>query len=224
MNRNALKIIAVATMLIDHIGLFFFDNLIWLRLVGRIAFPLFAFFIAEGMRYTKNRKKYALTMLLFAVVSQIPYMFLFGYFNLNVLFTFLYAILVIYVAEINKPAIGKVEKTFMLIILGLIIVLLGYLGVIDYGVLGVALVLVFYFIRKPMFRYLAGALVLLLMVVEDLLLYGVSALSFVQVASLLAIALLFFYNGEKGRVNLKYFFYVFYPSHLYLIWLISLFV
>ena len=223
MNRNVLKIIAVISMLIDHIGLLFFDNLIWLRLVGRIAFPLFSFFIAEGMRYTKSRKRYALTLLLFAVISQIPYMFIFGFLKLNILFTFLIAILAIEVVEWKNVLVGKVEKIFILLVMGIIVSVLGYLGIIDYGILGVGLVLVFYFIRKPMFRYLAGALVLALMVVEGLL-YGISALSLVQIASLLAIVLLFFYNGEKGRVNLKYFFYVFYPTHLYIIWMILIIV
>lgn len=224
MNRNVLKIIAVISMFIDHLGLIFFDNLIWLRLIGRIAFPIFAFFIAEGMRYTKNRKKYVLTLLLFAVISQIPYMFLFGFFKLNILFTFLYAILFIYIVEIKNIAVDKVLKIFILMILGLIVCLLSYLGVIDYGSLGVSLVLVFYFIKGPILRYMAGVLVLVLMVAEDLLLYGFSASNFAQLVAIISIVLLFFYNGEKGRVNLKYFFYVFYPAHLYIMWLVLLIV
>ena len=61
MNRNVLKIIALITMLIDHIGCIFFPNIIVFRVIGRLSYPIFAMFIAEGYYYTKSRKKYVFT-------------------------------------------------------------------------------------------------------------------------------------------------------------------
>ena len=100
MNRNALKIIAVVSMLIDHIGWQFFPDAIWLRIIGRIAFPIFAFFIAQGMFYTRSRKKYILNMLWIGLVSQVPYTFLSSrMYNLNIMFTFIIAALIIVLIE-----------------------------------------------------------------------------------------------------------------------------
>ena len=75
MNRNILKIVALVSMLLDHIGLFVFPGVVWFRLVGRIAFPIFAFFVAEGLKYTKNKKRYILMLLGCAFLTQIPYAF-----------------------------------------------------------------------------------------------------------------------------------------------------
>ena len=92
MNRNILKIIAVVTMIIDHIGLFLLNDNLVCRFIGRISFPLFAFFISEGMRYTRSRKRYALNLSIFALITQIPFGLLLGWKHFNVLFTFLIAV------------------------------------------------------------------------------------------------------------------------------------
>ncbi|MEG1942513.1 MAG: TraX family protein, partial [Angelakisella sp.] len=73
MTSFTLKIIAIAAMLIDHIGYMFFPDMIIFRLIGRIAFPIFAFFVAEGIRFTHDRKKYLTRLLLLAVISEIPF-------------------------------------------------------------------------------------------------------------------------------------------------------
>ena len=92
MNRNVLKIIALITMIIDHVGFCFFPDIIWFRVVGRIAFPIYAFFIAQGMYYSRNKQKYITTLFLFGVLAELPYMFLNNnIFKLNVMFTFIFA-------------------------------------------------------------------------------------------------------------------------------------
>ena len=68
-----LKLIALTTMFIDHIGAVFFPQVTLLRVIGRISFPLYAFLIAEGCRYTRNRGRYALGLGVFALISEIPY-------------------------------------------------------------------------------------------------------------------------------------------------------
>lgn len=69
MPGNILKLIAALSMLIDHVGLMFFPNQLWMRAVGRLAFPIFAFFIAEGFRYTRSKLRYLLTV--FALASPV---------------------------------------------------------------------------------------------------------------------------------------------------------
>ena len=68
-----LKLIALTTMFIDHIGAVFFPQVTLLRVIGRISFPLYAFLIAEGCRYTRNRWRYALGLGAFALISELPY-------------------------------------------------------------------------------------------------------------------------------------------------------
>ena len=89
MNRNVLKIIAVVTMLIDHVGAHLFPDVVILRWIGRLAFPIFAYFITEGMKYTRSREIYVLLLSLCAIVSQVPYGLIFGFRRFNTIFTFL---------------------------------------------------------------------------------------------------------------------------------------
>ena len=69
----ALKCIALITMIIDHVGAILYPEARVLRIIGRIAFPIYAFLVAEGFYHTKNVKKYMLRLLLFALVSEIPF-------------------------------------------------------------------------------------------------------------------------------------------------------
>lgn len=222
MNRNHLKIIAVLTMIIDHVGAFLVGNNVIMRLIGRLAFPIFAFFIAEGWRYTKSRKKYVLTLLVFALISQIPYVLLHNWWNFNILFTFLISILCIYLIEgynLN-PTLNMV----WLVVTGLFLVLSQMFGVVDYGALGVLLVVAFYFIKDQKVRLAIGAAILCVMSLRDFAISGYVLRGFTQFVSLISIGLLAFYNGEKGKANLKWLFYITYPTHLLLIYIITLIV
>ena len=75
--QDMLKILACMTMLIDHIGAIFFPYIAWMRIVGRISFPLYAFLLAEGVHHTRNLKKYGLRLLLILVLTELPYDLLF---------------------------------------------------------------------------------------------------------------------------------------------------
>jgi len=74
LSGNALKLIAIVIMTIDHIGMQLFPNILMLRIIGRLAFPIFAYMIAEGCTYTKDRRKYLITIAVFAAVCQIVYL------------------------------------------------------------------------------------------------------------------------------------------------------
>ncbi len=207
-------------MLIDHIGAYIFPDAYWLRCIGRLAFPIFAFFIAEGMRYTRSRKRYVLTLLVFAIISQIPYGFLREFYYLNILFTFLIAIFAIFLIENYK----KNETLYMiyLLLLGSFLLFVEFLNIVDYGIFGVLLILVFYFVKDKKLSLSLGAACLVLLTLKMMLFAGFTLRSTVQFLSILSLLLLYFYNGNKGKVNLKWLFYIFYPLHLLVILIITL--
>ena len=103
---NALKIIAAISMVIDHAGLMFFPNMEIFRIIGRLAFPIFAFMIAEGCRYTRNRLRYWGMLTALASLCQIVYYFFDGSAYFSVLVTFSAAILVIYALDYWKRRQG----------------------------------------------------------------------------------------------------------------------
>lgn len=222
MNRNILKIIAVISMVIDHIGAYLLPSYFWMRWIGRLAFPIFAFFIAEGLKYTKNRKKYVLTLFIFAIISQVPNALLTSWYDLNILFTFLISILIIYLVEtFNKL---EVLKLISLIIISVTLIICDLYGIVDYGIFGVLLVVVFYFIKDRKISLIIGGVCLILITLRNMLFDQFTVQSMCQITSVLAIALLFSYNGQRGRVNLKWLFYIFYPAHLVVIYIIQVLI
>ena len=219
MNRNALKIIAALTMLVDHLGLSFFNNFWLLRLIGRIAFPIFAFFIAEGWKHTSNRKKYVLNLLICALISQIPYGFLHNFWNLNIIFTFLVAIFCIFMIENYQK--HSILYLICLTLIGSLAVFSMFFNFLDYGFFGVLLVIVFYFFKGKL-KWILSALTLILMSLMNAILGGFTPFSFVQFFGLVSLLLLMLYNNQKGKANLKWLFYIFYPLHLTIILLIKM--
>lgn len=224
MNRNVLKIIALVTMVIDHIG--------WLlipaptsyifRAIGRIAMPIFAFFVAQGYHYTRSKKRYILTLLFWSVISQIPYGFILGPFNFNFIFALFLSTVCIFAIENFK------QHKFWCSVLLIIIVALSlpfFPPTINYHCFGILLVLAFYFIKDKPMSFLAASVILVGIGVQHCISYASDGLyGLAWFASLLALVLLYFYNGKKGRLNLKYLFYAFYPLHLTVLYLISLYV
>ncbi len=220
-SRDFLKFIAVFTMLVDHIGKIFFPDIIILQIVGRLAFPIFAFFIAEGFYFTRNKLKYFLTILLFAVIAQIPYNFLWH--SLNILFTFLFSFLILFLWECSK----KLEKIEKIILRGItLIVFFLLIGIAllvraDYGWYGILLPFVFYVLRNHLFwKFLFFVILTILIVVESICVNfpAISFVSFIQLFALFSILPLSFYNDSlKSNKKFKYLFYLFYPLHLVLL-------
>ena len=204
LNNNQLKIIALISMTIDHIGVQLFPDIILLRIIGRLAFPIFAYMIAEGVKYTKNRRKYILTISVSAIFCQFVYFFAERSLYQCILVTFSLSILLIYALEYKN----------------IIISLLSLIGVfiftefvnIDYGFLG---------ILTPVFIYFASGKANKLISCTALLILLGMVLGGVQWYALFAIPLLALYNGKRGKLNLKYLFYIYYPLHLGIIYLLK---
>ncbi len=191
------------------------------KVIGRLSFPIFAFFIAEGMKFTKSRKRYFFRLLAFACVSQIPYFLILKAFKLNVLFTFLIAIGLIMIIE---KFFSNENKNLFLVIIILCLILCDVFPFIDYGMLGVVLILVFYFSKSPLKFVLSGIVMLLILLKYGFFGAETIFMLLMIIVSCISIIMLFYYNEQKGKFNLKYLFYVGYPLHLIMIWIIRLLV
>ena len=213
LNRNHLKLIALVTMLIDHIGAILFPEIEVFRMIGRLSFPIFAFFVAEGWFYTKNKTKYTLTILLFAIISQPIYHFAFDGARLNILFTFLLSIALM--CLIDKCSTRNFEFIIYVTLFSTVVIFVSMLDIIDYGLLGILLPAIFYVFRDNNIKYLISTIIIAIFSI---------LFSAIQLFSILAILLLMSYNGKKGKLNIKYSFYIFYPAHILLLYLISLLI
>lgn len=234
LNGNELKILACVFMLIDHIGYILFPRIAILRIIGRLAFPIFAFFIAEGCRYTHNKPKYLLFMAILGIAMMIvQYAFtkvIFG----NILVCFALSIALIYAIQALKKSFFDPKNTAINHVLWLGVVLLVFIFCmlsctflrVDYGFWGV---IVPVFVSLVDFRGLdVGKLKAWDNHFVKLILLGIGLLVValryggIQYYSFLALILLAAYNGERGKYTMKYFFYIFYPLHIVLLYGISM--
>ena len=245
MNRNHLKIIACVSMLCDHMGYLLFPQAVRLRYIGRLAMPLFAYFIGEGCRYTRSRKKYVCRIVVLAAVCQAAYFAeellagggrltaSSGCWYFNILFTFVLACFACFLwldgavlfrrGKRQKAAVCFAGLAAYLAALALFTWFAwrqrqtaGWSLYVDYGLCGVLLPLSVVLMDKklPKTACFAAALLVYCLVF-------MAELPYVWF-SLLCLPLLLCYNGQGGSVRLKYLFYVFYPAHLAVLYLLSL--
>ena len=240
MNAFYFKLIAIITMVIDHAAIALLSepcvNFIksnpnlsmfnWprdillmycayqiMRAIGRIAFPIFCFFIVEGFVHTKNVKKYATRIFIFALISEIPFdlacfkkLFYIKY--QNVMFTLFIGLMTLCLLKLieqkcsDKPK-TRIACTFIAITLGCVVAHLLKTDYSYYGVLAISLMYLFNDL-KPM-----------------KLMSGFIALISTSILVVIPFSLLALYNGERGR-SIKYFFYAFYPVHLLILYLIAI--
>lgn len=234
---STLKLIAIITMFIDHTGAIIVARILLsgkmeqmgliqmyetvfylyevLRLVGRLGFPIFCYLLIEGFQYTRNVKRYAGRLLLFALISEIPFdlgftgsPFYWGY--QNVFFTLFIGLLVITGFHFVE---GKQEWNVSLRIL-LCVLILGvgagaaFLLKTDYAAIGVLTIAVMYLFRKNrMLAAGAGCAAL-------------TAMQWIEASSFFILIPVYMYNGKRGW-NMKWFFYIFYPLHIILLYLIA---
>lgn len=217
---NQLKLIALAAMTMDHIGVQFFPGCTVLRIIGRLALPIFAYMIAQGCRYTRNKSRYILTIAAVALVCQLVYFFAMGSLYQCILVTFSLSIGVIFAldAAMQRPSPATVIiAALALLSVWLISSILPTLlpgFYIDYGLYGILLpVLIWLGKEKWQSIGLCATGLILLSIGKS-----------IQWFSLLAIPLLILYNGTRGKAKLKYLFYIYYPAHLALLYLISVLI
>lgn len=221
MTNSKLKMIAIVSMLIDHTGAVLLPQFFFLRMIGRLAFPIFAFLLVEGLSHTSNKMKYLIRLGVFALISEIPYDLAFYHETLdfnhqNIFWTLFLGLCLMMIIE--KVRSGSMDQLVQVIISVLAFIGISYISEVlhtDYGVLGIMTIGFFYIYRDR--KALALSNVALLHIVYGLLGAGfptiTNAANAVQALAALSMLLIVFYNGEKGR-SLKYFFYVFYPAHL----------
>ncbi len=238
-----LKLIAIITMLIDHVGAIFFPFDMVFRIIGRLSFPVFAFLIAEGYTHTKDCKKYIQRIFLFAMISQIPFYLAFNegitfsaadipqYFfhDLNVLFTFLFALIAIWCFE----NMNKIVSILVLIFLLLLSTAINT----DYSYYGILLVFVFYIFKSNISKII-GFFVIHFFYTNmsyNILSFenGVPFINFLAfsdltrtlliITPLVSSIFILLYNGKLGNNKLKWFFYAFYPAHILILYLIKIF-
>ncbi|MCK9352228.1 MAG: TraX family protein [Candidatus Paceibacterota bacterium] len=219
MNAFHLKIIAIVTMVIDHIGYFFFPQYIALRFIGRLSFPLFCWFVAEGAKHTQNEKKYLLRMFLFASVSQIPFLlanqFLDpGYRTLNAIFTL----------SIGLGAIilmRKIKNLPLRTVIAFSAFFLAEILLTDYGGAGVLSIVAFYFFPNIPSMILSQIAIYGTFITMPAIVSSADLLWRWEIIGLLSIAFIALYNGQQGP-RAKYLFYVFYPLQYAAIYLLLL--
>lgn len=228
LSSAALHIIAMAFMLIDHLWATFFPMQEWMSCVGRLAFPIFAFLTVEGFFHTRNLKRYLLRMLIFALVSEIPFDLMYGGtvfypFHQNVLWTFLIALLGIAAMERAKRR-SKVLYALTAVLVVLLGYVLGTLTMVDYFGAGVLTVFVFYFFRQRRWWCLLLQVAALYWINVELLggqiypitLAGVEFGLYQQSLALLSLIPIWLYRGKQGHHSkvFQYTCYAFYPAHL----------
>jgi hypothetical protein len=209
LSGNALKLFAMVAMTCDHVGLQLLPQVPLLRMIGRLALPVYAFLIAEGCRHTRSFPRYLARMAAMAALCQVVYLVAMGSLYMCILVTFSLSISLIWAWKSGKPLLAAAVTAlafFLCVVLPDLVP--GF--EIDYGLPGVLLPVLIYF-GKPMPVFLCAGLALL-----GLSLGGNQWLAFA------AVPVILLYNGERGKRNLGRFFYWYYPLHLAVIYLLSL--
>lgn len=222
-----LKLVAIITMTIDHIGVVFgtpFYN--FLRAVGRLSFPIFAFLLTEGYVHTKSFSKYFFRLLVLALISEVIYDYVFydSFIYLeanNIFFTLALGLLTLWLLDKSRTLVKKYfkEKIDLTIILPitylLIIVVMGLIAEFlnfSYGMLGI-LVISFFYLFKKNFPLTVLSVSLSTLILGDTM----------QYFSLLSLILIYFYNKKLGK-KCKVFFYLYYPLHILVLGVIRMLI
>ena len=214
LTSNQLKLLAMLTMTLDHIGVQMFPGVLWLRIVGRLAFPIYAYMIAEGCAHTRNRRKYLLQMAGLALLCQLVYFFAMGSLFQCILVTFTLSILLIYACDTgSRPLTALALLGVAFVTVALPRMLPGTDFAIDYGFFGVLVPVAVYLGKTHREKLLFMAFTL------AALAWSVGDIQWYSLAALLPLAL---YSGQRGKRRMKWLFYLYYPLHLAAIYGISL--
>lgn len=230
-----LKIIALVTMFCDHFGDAFIGHFSFFNLIGRIAFPIFAFQLSEGYTHTHNLKKYFFRLFLFAIISQLPFQLFLNKFlptagnTLNIFFTLTLGLLCMVLydyflnisnKELSFKIFGIEFKKIIGILAVLLIAYIGNLLNVDYGFWGIIVIFSFYLFKNNKLAMILSYVILCI------IRYGLFIIDngfyiqyiYLGLATIFPIIFISLYNGKQGY-KIKYLLYVFYPVHLLLLYL-----
>lgn len=232
LNSFQLKCLALITMIIDHTANALNYCIptkvyILMRGIGRLAFPIYAFLLVEGFMHTRNRNKYVSRLLLFAIISELPYDTLFGcnftflpgdlplpiafdWSDQNIFFTLALGFVALMFLEFYHG--NRIASITIMIAFGTFAEIINC----NYGAYGVGTIILFYLLRK----YGLGNTNPILLLICLLPLSFCAYPSFEELPCLFSVIPLALYNGEKGK-GMKYFFYLIYPAHLLILLFIS---
>lgn len=227
MSSFALHIIAMIFMLCDHMWATILDYE-WLTCIGRIAFPIFAFLITEGYIHTSNINKYIKRMVIFAIITEIPFNLMVSAspiypFHQNVLWTFVISLLTL--KYLNFDDVKNSFKSILIILLAIII---ATITMCDYFGAGVMMVVGFYIFRK------SKLLQLLMMIYVNMILiqgysYPIDIAGYTyyfpqQGFAVLSLIFIWLYNGKQGYHAkwFKIFCYAFYPLHMLILYILTI--
>ena len=229
LSSSALKLIACVSMLSDHITKFYFyyytkSAATWLTetlftiagraisiqqlllMFGRFAFPIFAFLLVVGFEKTHNRKKYGISLLIVALLSELPFDLMIGhhfsFFRQNVIFTLLFGYLAMCALNYFKG------KPLMRLLSVVVVFLVCRVARVDYGTTGFCFILIMYALRNQK-------------AIQSVL--GASIMK-MKLMVFLSFMVIYMFNGEKGFIKTKfwkYFFYAFYPVHMLIIYFLA---
>lgn len=221
LSGSQLKMLALITMTIDHIGFIFFPQVWWLRAIGRLAFPIFAYMISEGCRYTRRRMRYWGSIALLALVCDAAEMIAEGSLYQSVMTTFTLSVGMIYALDWAMRGENRREQLLRSLLPAGAVLLSFFLCEllplllwttdfhVDYRFSGALLPVLIYVGKRRETRLALAALGILATCLE----FGG-----VQWYALLALLPLALYDGTRGRHAMKWLFYLYYPLHLALLW------
>lgn len=223
LSGNQLKLIAMITMTIDHVGMVIFPGVMILRIIGRLAFPIYAFMIAEGCCYTRNRRRYFLTMAGVGAGCQVVYYIVDSSLYQCVLVTFSLSLLIIFALDnalkkkdalsISLAAGAFLGAYFVTSVLPMLLPETDF--AVDYGFMGVMLPVYVYLGQDKWTRLLGAGLGMALVSISS---------GGIQWYSLLSLPLLALYSGKRGKARLKNLFYIYYPLHLAVIYAVGMLI
>ena len=211
LTQEWLKIIACVTMLIDHVGLIFFPGVMEWRMVGRLAFPIYCFLMAEGMARTRNVKKYGIRLAIGALLAEIPFDLLF----FGKLTMAHQSVMVTLLLGYGMVLLMKRFPTFQILIMFLFAIAARMFKT-DYSDLGILMIGMFVLTREVNYRPIVQA-VLLAVLIWLLRGWGIQLLA---VAAMVPISL---YSGRKSGHSkaVQWIFYLFYPVHMAVLLLLT---
>lgn len=230
LSGSTLKILACIFMAFDHVGVVLFPSNDLFRIIGRLSFPLFAYFIAEGCRYTKNKAR---RLLMISVIGSLYVLFYLIYekeWYCNIFVTFSISIALIYALKWLKKSIAKLNALYIavsaVIFLGIAAAsyFLCEIVYVEYGFKGIMLPVIISLFDfrdidvpawlKKLDCHYTGLVCMALGLIPLCINANLGKL---QMFSFISVILLLFYNGKVGCKKLKYMFYIFYPAHLVII-------